>query len=225
MLKCDLHIHTKEDPEDKISYSAKTMIKFAKKLDYDVIAVTLHNKLFFSHDLRNFARRQGVLLIPGMEATIEGKHVLLHDIKQDPIIFDFEELENMKNDMFITAAHPLYRMAHSIGRNTLFKYHKLWDSVEYSHFYTTHFNMNKSAEPFCRRFKVPFIGNSDAHHLHDIGFTYSLVDADKNKDSVLEAIRKHKVKLNTRPEPGFQFFEDIIWSVHTKLPLIRNVFK
>ena len=221
MLKCDFHMHAKEDPEDRLSYSAKDLIKYAKKLNYDVLAITLHNRFFFNQDIKNFAKRHGILLIPGMEATVEGKHILFHDLKEDPVIFDFEELESYKDEFFITPAHPFYPSC-SVGREMLYDYRKLWDFVEYSHFYTTHLNLNKSAEPFCRRFKIPFIGNSDAHHLHDLGMTYTIVDADKNKDSVLEAIRKHKFRVSKKPESPFMFFEDTLWSVGTQF---RNVFK
>ena len=87
MLKADLHIHTNEDPVDfsKINYSAKDLIKYAAKLHYNVLAITNHNSILYNCMLKSYAKKHGILLIPGTEADIGGKEVLLLNVKQHDI--------------------------------------------------------------------------------------------------------------------------------------------
>src|SRR5580693_9805735 len=77
MLKVELHTHTSDDPVDKIPHTVPELIDRAAALDYQALAVTLHDHQL---DLRRFsayAREHGIVLIPGIERTIEGRHVLL----------------------------------------------------------------------------------------------------------------------------------------------------
>ena len=43
VLKADLHIHTGDDPVDRIPYSTLELIDRAAVLGYDVLAITLHD--------------------------------------------------------------------------------------------------------------------------------------------------------------------------------------
>jgi len=77
MLKVELHTHTADDLVDRIPYTTFELIDRAIALDYDAMAVTLHERQL---DLRRFApyaAERGLVLIPGIERTIEGRHVLL----------------------------------------------------------------------------------------------------------------------------------------------------
>ena len=78
MLKVELHSHTADDPHDRIPYSAEQLIDRRRRSGYDALAVTLHDRQL---DLARLAalrgRAPGIVLIPGIERTIAGKHVLL----------------------------------------------------------------------------------------------------------------------------------------------------
>jgi len=65
-LKTDLHIHTAEDPRDNISYSARDMIDRAGELGFDVLSITNHNVVTYDEDLAAYAKKKGILLIPGI---------------------------------------------------------------------------------------------------------------------------------------------------------------
>ena len=71
-LKCDLHLHTSEDPRHQLHYSAKDMIEEASKKGYHVISITNHNTVTYDQELADFAHEKGILLVPGVEATIMG---------------------------------------------------------------------------------------------------------------------------------------------------------
>src|SRR5712672_3955108 len=77
MLKVELHTHTADDPVDAIPHTTLGLIDHAAALGYDALAITLHEHQL---DLRRFtpyAAERGIVLIPGVERTVEGRHVLL----------------------------------------------------------------------------------------------------------------------------------------------------
>ena len=64
-LKADLHLHTAEDPNDRVSYTAKELISKAADEGFEVLAITNHQCLTFNQRLSAYARERGILLIPG----------------------------------------------------------------------------------------------------------------------------------------------------------------
>lgn len=201
MLKADLHTHTKEDPLDKIKYSAKDLIKYAAKLHYKVLAITNHNKVLYNRMLRSYAKKHGILLIPGKEALIEGKEIILLNIKKCNIkkISDLDKLR--KQNALVIAPHPFYPKLKCL-HSKLIENIDNFDAIEYSHFYYKLFNpFNKKAVKIAKRYKKPLIGTSDAHHLFQMNHTYSLINAKPKIDSILEAIRKNKIIVRTEPLP------------------------
>ena len=77
MLKADFHIHSNEDKRDLIAYSAREFIDAAAEKKFDVLALTNHDIFTYSQELSDYAAEKGILLIPGIESTIEGKHVVI----------------------------------------------------------------------------------------------------------------------------------------------------
>jgi hypothetical protein len=43
------------------------------------------------------------------------------------------------------------------------------------------------------------VGNGDVHRLHQLGFTYSLVDAPPDAGAICEAIRNGRVQVRAKP--------------------------
>src|SRR5262245_66616826 len=77
VLKVDLHLHTSEDPADVISHDAYQLIDRAAELGFNALAVTLHDRVLIDSRLTGYARDRGIVLVPGVERTIEARHVLL----------------------------------------------------------------------------------------------------------------------------------------------------
>ena len=50
-IKLDLHIHTLDDPKDKLDYSAHELLARARRLGFSVLAITLHDKVFDQPDV------------------------------------------------------------------------------------------------------------------------------------------------------------------------------
>ncbi len=210
MLKTDLHLHSNEDPQDHrlINYGSKELIRRAVKLDFKVLALTHHRNVFYNKELVDYAKHHGILLIRGAEAEIEGKEVLIYNLNDQTLkkIKTFADLEcEKKENIFVIAPHPFFKKPTCLGKK-LFTYKHLFDAVEYSHFYTRFFNKaNKKAVAFAKENRKPLVGNSDAHNLWQLGYTYSMLDAEQNSDSIFEAIRKNKLKIVSRPLPYLRY--------------------
>jgi predicted metal-dependent phosphoesterase TrpH len=218
MLKADLHIHTKEDPCDYVSYSAKSMIKYKAKLGFNVIAITNHNSICFSKELQDYAKRLGIILIPGLEALIQGKEVLVLNADKTKVNYlepspekkrpyyslykSFDILDQFKAEqMLIGAPHPYYLKPNCLGKD-LEKHIELFDFIEYSHFYLPWLNKNKIAVKVAKHYNKPLLATTDSHSRSQLRLkNYSLIDAEPKIDDILEAIRKGKLKIVTRPTP------------------------
>jgi len=199
-LKADLHLHTKEDPEDRIGYSSRELIDQAYQKGFDVLAITNHDQVTYDNYLAEYAREKGILLIPGTEATISKKHVLLLNVDRSfHRIKTFDDLKLFKNGgSLIIAPHPFFPSFTSLN-SKLGKHLDIFDAIEYSHCYLEKVNFNKKAEDMSKEFSLPLIGTSDAHLLWQIGTTYSLIEAEKNLESVIAAIREGRVEIVTEP--------------------------
>lgn len=227
MLKADLHIHTKEDPfEPFIKHTAKDLVNYCEKLKFDVLCIANHKSVFYNREIADYAKKRNILLIPGAEAEIEGKHILLLNFKKKKLPSTFDEIRKLrKENVVVIAVHPFFYPKYSL-REKLLKNKELFDAIEYSHYYTKLINYNKKAEKIAKSLKLPLLGSSDAHNLWQINDTYSLIDAEKNINSVLNAIRNKKTALKTKPLSIIKFsritFSIFYWSLKNCL---RKIYK
>jgi len=198
-LKADLHLHTAEDPLDHVRYTAKELITRATDEGFDVISITNHHQMTFNQDLSFYAQERGILLIPGIEMTIQRRHVLVLNPPPHKMCSDFYSLSKLRcPETLIIAPHPYFPGTYSLN-GYLMKHLNLFDALEYCHFYSPMINFNQKAVEVSRSFGFPLIGNSDAHFLSQLGTTYSLIYAEKNLEAIFAAIRQNKVKVATRP--------------------------
>jgi len=216
-IKCDLHVHTAEDPEDVAEMSARELINVAAKLGFDVLSITNHNIVTFDDELKKYAWRRGILLLPGSEISVRGKHVLvinsrLRGNKLDKRIGTFEELEKIKDDeTLIIAPHPFHRARVCLGKSLKENLH-LFDALEASHFYSQHINLNEKAERYARRYGLPLVGTSDAHFFFQFGRSFSLVESEKDDPgSVVAAVKAGRVESVTRPLTILGMGKVLLW--------------
>lgn len=215
MLKADFHMHTKEDPYDWfIKYSAKDIIRLAAKKNFDVLSITLHNRVFCPQSLKDYARKKGILLIPGAEPMIEKKDVLLINVDNNILsrIKKIDDLEKIRGSSLVVAPHPFFLTGNCL-EGKLIKHIDRFDAIEFSHFYTRalvnplfkFIAGNAKALAIAEKYNKPVIGTSDAHKLYEFGTTYTMLDCEKRKDDILEAVRKNRIKLETKPMPVHLF--------------------
>jgi predicted metal-dependent phosphoesterase TrpH len=198
-LKADLHLHTAEDPHDRVAYTAKELISKAAEEGFEVLSITNHQRLTFNRNLSAYARERGILLIPGMEISIRKRHVLLLNPPQGKTFSDFSSLSALRRpDSLVIAPHPYFPNPRSLN-GFLLKHLKLFDALEYCHFYSPRFNFNQRAIAVSESHGLPLVGNSDTHFLSQLGTTYSLIYAKKDPEAIFAAIRENNVEVITRP--------------------------
>jgi predicted metal-dependent phosphoesterase TrpH len=203
-LKADLHLHTAEDPLDRIRYTAKELISKAADEGFDVLSITNHHRITFSPELFSYAQERGVFLIPGVEVTIRRRHVLILNPPAGKICSDFSHLAKLRRpETLIVAPHPYFPSTYSLNGHLL-KHRYLFDALEYCHFYSSRINFNQKAIEVCQSHGFPLVGNSDAHFLSQFGTTYSLIHAEKNLESIFKAVREKRVVVVTRPLTPFE---------------------
>jgi len=198
-LRADLHLHTR-DGDRFITYDARALIDRAAGEGVQVLSITNHNTVTFNEDLRAYARNRGILLIPGVEATIEGKHVLLYNIDVDPErIRTFADLRRLRSPEWLAVApHPFFPAPFCL-RERLRKEIDLFDAIEFSHFYTERIDFNRPAIRLSKEIGLPLLGTSDSHLVRQFGTTYSLIEAEGTAASVVAAARKGQVRVVSRP--------------------------
>jgi len=215
MLKADLHLHSGEDQKDAlIKYDAYELIDRAHALGFDVISITNHEDIFFNDKIREYAKRKGIILIPGVEAKIENSHVLIYNISKEQLkkikkLSDIKRIKSKNN--LVIAAHPFYIGISSL-KDKLEKYIDIFDAIEYSHFYLKWLNFpNEKAVKIAHKFKKTLVGTSDAHNLWRIGKTYSLIDSKKDINEIIQAIKLGKVKIVSEPLSFFSYIRILVF--------------
>lgn len=209
MLKADLHLHTNEDRYESLNYDAKKLIRHAAKLDFEVLSITNHIHFSWSDNWDSYAKKRGILLIPGVELRLEGKDVLVYninanDIKKIKKIKDLYALKKRKPSSLIIAAHPYFIQKCCLNHRFI-EHLDLWDAVEYAHFYNRFLNLNNKSERISKDLGIPMVGSSDAHNLAQVNNTYTLIDSKKDINSVINAIKKGKVVVESKPLSMLKF--------------------
>jgi predicted metal-dependent phosphoesterase TrpH len=206
MLKIELHAHTDMDPADRISHSTAELIDHAAALGYGAMAVTLHDRYFDPSPWAAYARDRGIVLLPGIEKTIDGRHILLVNFPASCTeVRSFDDVRRLKarTPGLVIAPHPYYPVRSAL-RSQLAHQAALFDAVEFNAMYTPWIDFNRRAVAWAHERGVPLVGNTDLHVLEQLGTTYSLVDAPADADAICDAIRRGQVEVRTQPLTEFK---------------------
>ena len=214
-VKVQFHVHTGRDPVDRPNHTEEEMLDFAAEKKYDVVAITAHNTFIFDKELKSYAAKRNILLIPGIEKDIEGCHVLIiNATKEAENVHNFHALQEYKKshpDCIIIAAHPYY-FTNFCLKEKLDQNHALFDAIEYSWYHTRTINKwNKKAEKTAKKYRIPMIATSDNHILKYFDQQYSLIDVEeKNWEEIRKGIKENRIVMNKNP---LDFFEFIIVTI------------
>jgi predicted metal-dependent phosphoesterase TrpH len=204
VLKVDLHIHTSDDPVDDIPHSTHELIDRAAKLQYRALAITLHDRQLDIEPFVSQAAYHSITLIPGIERTIEGRHVLLLNFSpQTEAVHTFADLVELKAREprgLVIAPHPFFPSASSL-RDLMDRHADLFDAVEYNAMFTSLLDFNRHAEEWARARGKPMVGSGDVHRLRQLGSTFSMVHAEPGADAICDAIKKGWVVFHAEPMP------------------------
>ena len=201
MIKVELHAHTADDPLDAIPHTTVQLIDRAAEMQYDALAITLHDRQLDLGPYRAYAASRGITLIPGVERTIQGKHVLLLNFKrgaEDVQTFDDLAALKRREAGVVIAPHAFFPGGTCL-RGLMDRHADLFDAVEYNAMFTASLNFNIIARRWAAAHRKPMVGAGDVHRLRQLGTTYSLVDAARDPDAICAAIREGRVEVEATP--------------------------
>jgi len=205
-IKLDLHIHTLDDPKDKLDYSARELLARAGRLGFRVLAITLHDAVFDHAEIFAAAERLGILLIPAAEMRIEGADIILLNVRAEEVtgLRSFHDVRALRAErdqsLFTIAPHPFYILGGSIGKRLIDEI-DCFDAIELCHFHKGVFNPNRQALRIAERFGKPLIATSDAHRLNAFGQHYTSIPRPKQltPESVFTQLRRGPRRLTSPP--------------------------
>lgn len=147
-------------------------------MGYGALSITLHERQLDLERRVPLAAERGITLIPGVERTIEGRHVLLLNFRrgaQDVRTFeDLARCGKCETDWSWRSFFPLPSCLHGC----LNRHASLFDAIEINAMFMPTVNFNRVAERWAARHGKPLVGNGDIHRLRQLGSTYPLVDPD-----------------------------------------------
>jgi predicted metal-dependent phosphoesterase TrpH len=207
VIKIELHAHTSLDPCDYIAHTSRELIDRAQSLGYGALVITLHDRYYDPAPDQAYAQARGVLLIPGIERTIEGSHVLLINFPaQCEAVRSFDDLRSFKACHprgLVIAPHAFYPIPTAMG-GAVDRQADLIDAIEVNSMYMSWLDFNGRAVAWARAHGKPVVGNTDLHLLEQLGTTYTLVDAPADADAICDAIRAGRVEVRSHALPTWR---------------------
>ena len=196
LIKTNFHLHTADDPRDRLSYSIFEAVDEAARLGFGALALTCHKKFIYNKEYFDYAAEKSILLIFGIEANIEGKDVLIlscnKEIEKIKTLSELREYKENNPQIFVIAPHPFvwdYSMI-SLGKK-LIKNIDIFDAIELTIFNNIIFNFNKKATKIAKKYNKPLVATSDTHRLKDFERGYIVVEVkNKTPEAIFGAIKR-----------------------------------
>lgn len=191
MKKYDLHIHTNYSKCSNLK--PKILLKLAKKLKFDGIAVTDHNTIGGSLAVSKLNKDKDFEVIQGSEIDTHKGSILAYyineNIKSKNLL---EVLDKIKEQGGVAAiAHP-FRTSPCSKHRFRYPIEKIKNKIDAIEAFNAR-NLpgnNRSAIKLADKLNIPKIAGSDAHFAFELGKAYTLFDG-----SLKKAIKQNKTKI------------------------------
>lgn len=192
----DSHIHSEYSPDS--SSKIDDILKKAKIEKIDVIAISDHNTVDGTDEVIKKTRNTDILAIPSIEISSKDGHIIGFGCEENiSSNLTPEETIDKIHDLggIAIIPHPYCFYRHGLLHKRDYKNLK-FDAIETKNARFIVGYCNRKAKNLSKKENVPSLGASDAHYWKFVGDCYSLVDCEKDIDSIIKAILKNKVEAH-----------------------------
>jgi predicted metal-dependent phosphoesterase TrpH len=182
-IRADLHVHTTYSKDSLIT--PKALVHYSKKSGLNAVAVTDHNYLDGAYKI---AKETDFLIIPGMEVSSSDGHIVALNVPE-LIPRGYSAAETVDK---IHAAGGVAIACHPYvyGKGCLKdKVSSSFDAVEVLNARAFPFKRSvKKAEETAKKLGLPRVAGTDAHYGPQIGYSYTMIEAEPNVEAIVKAI-------------------------------------
>jgi hypothetical protein len=185
-MKYDLHVHSYHSACAILK--PKTILRIAKKIELDGIAVADHNSLKGGIETKKLNKDKDFEVIPSIEVDTDRGHVLglyVNEGIRSKKFFDVTDQIKAQGGIAIIA-HPFRILPTLRSKLKGIDIKKYLDAVECYNARTSNYS-NKQAQKIANRFQLAKTGGSDAHFPFEIGRSTTSFEGD-----LRTAIKKRK---------------------------------
>jgi len=189
--KYDLHIHTIYSKCSNLK--PELLLKIAKKLGFNGIAVTDHNTIKGSLAVKKLNKDRDFEVITGSEIDTRQGNILAYYLNKDINSKDlFEVLDEIKQQGGLAAiAHP-FRLSPNSRHRFKYPIEKIKNKIDAIEAFNAR-NLpgnNKKAIKIADKLNLPKIAGSDSHFSFELGKAYTLFEG-----SLRKALKQNKTEI------------------------------
>ncbi len=202
MLRFDLHVHS-DYSKDGMS-SVEKILEAAAKKGLDGVAITDHDTTAGARYALEIVDKvaPGLLVIPGEEVTTRSGHLIVLGITRDiPGGMSVADTikEARRQGGIVVVPHPYNKPRHGMP---------IPKGADAAEVYNSRFILgmhNRRAMKQARKLGVPGVAGSDAHQASLVGNAITLINANKNLEDVLKAIKEGKTSIDVKKTPVYLY--------------------
>ncbi|MDD1724633.1 MAG: PHP domain-containing protein [Methanospirillum sp.] len=188
MLSTDLHIHTNFSKDGESS--VQQIIAAASNAGLDAIAITDHDTMDGYRTAQ--AISSGILIIPGIEISTREGHLIALGIDSppesgQPVLDTIQEVRDAGGVTILP--HPFHRYRHGVA----LRCHEALYEADAIEIYNSRYvfaHANRHAMKLANKLGRPVVAGSDAHHARFVGYGRTMIDAERDVGSILDAIKE-----------------------------------
>jgi len=202
VLSFELHCHS-ERSQDGVD-SVPSLLEAAENVGLDGIVVTDHDAIEASKTAVKLAPEYDMLAIPGIEVSTSDGHVLAIGVEQlvpagEPFVETVATIHSLGGVAVVP--HPYQRLRKGVLANVPEAELSVADAIEvYNSRFLTGWT-NRKAATLAERLELPQTAGSDAHVAAMVGRAVTKINAEPNRESVLDAIRAGRTTVEGQRTP------------------------